>query len=71
MSNQNEINSKIAGNLRRLRLERGYTLQQLGDVLEVSNQQYSLIELGRSRVYASQLVVIALFYAVDISTFLD
>ncbi len=69
MSDQEQINALIAKNLRKLRLERGYSLQQLGDVLNCSNQQYSLFELNKNRIYASQLSLIAHFYGVELSSF--
>nr|WP_225740668.1 helix-turn-helix transcriptional regulator [Pseudoalteromonas peptidolytica] len=59
----------ISKNLRAIRLERGYSLQRLGDVLNCSNQQYSLFELNKNRIFAAQLALIADFYGVDIGYF--
>ncbi|WP_193156271.1 helix-turn-helix domain-containing protein [Pseudoalteromonas aliena] len=69
MREQKEINSLISKNLRAIRQERGHSLQALGDLLNVSNQQYSLFELNKNRIYASQLAVIANFYEVSITYF--
>lgn len=66
---QEEVNLLISKNIRELRIKNGDSLQSLGELLGVSNQQISKMELGKTRVFASQLAVLADYYNVEISFF--
>jgi transcriptional regulator with XRE-family HTH domain len=69
MINQESVNTLISKNLRKIRLERGDSLQKIGDLLDVSNQYISLLESNKNRIFAAQLAVLADYYEVDISFF--
>lgn len=66
---QEEVNLLISKNIRKLRVEGGESLQTLGELLGVSNQQVSKMELGKTRIFAAQLAVLADYYNVDASFF--
>lgn len=66
---QEKINLLVSKNVRQLRLAHDDSLQKLGDILGVSNQQVSKIELGKTRIFASQVAVLASYYDVDIEYF--
>ena len=59
----------IAKQLRKFRKNANLSQQQLGDVLGLSNQQYSKFESGINRIYASQILIIANMYSVDANQF--
>ncbi len=69
MIDQENINTLISKNLRKIRIEKGLTLQQVGDILNVSNQQYSLLELNKNRTFSSQLAVLANYYELSVEYF--
>ena len=69
MNAQEEVNLLISKNIRKLRIEGGESLQTLGELLGVSNQQISKMELGKTRIFDAQLAVLADYYKVDISFF--
>lgn len=61
----------IANQLKKFRTLNGLSQQALGDVLGVSNQQYSKFESGLNRISASQVLKIANEYSVAIELFFD
>lgn len=69
IKNQSEINTLISKNLSRLRKEKGFSLQKVGDFIEVTNQQVSLFEKDKNRISAAQLYLLAQYMNVDISEF--
>ena len=69
MIDQEKVNALISKNLRKMRIERGDSLQKIGDLLEVSNQYISLLESNKNRIFAAQLAVLADYYNVDIDFF--
>ncbi|MFT6324983.1 MAG: transcriptional regulator with XRE-family HTH domain [Halieaceae bacterium] len=69
MIEQEKINLLISKKIRELRIESGDSLQKMGDLLNVSNQQYSKIELGKTRIFAAQLAVLADYYSIDVLFF--
>lgn len=69
IENQREINLLISKNLIRLRADKGLSLQKVGDLIEVSNQQISLFEQDKNRISAAQLYVLARNFEVDIHEF--
>jgi len=71
MIEQEKVNLLISKNIRKLRIEGGDSLQSLGDLLGVSNQQVSKMELGKTRIFATQLAVLANYYNVGINTFYE
>ncbi|WP_404842480.1 helix-turn-helix domain-containing protein [Colwellia sp. BRX8-9] len=52
--------------LKRVRLFKGLSQQAVGNVLSVSNHQYSKFESGLNRISASQLLKIANEYSVPV-----
>lgn len=69
IENQKEINLLISKNLTRLRADKGLSLQKVGDLIEVSNQQISLFEQDKNRISAAQLYILAMSFEVDIYEF--
>lgn len=69
MIEQEKVNLLISNNIRELRIKNDDSLQKLGDLLGVSNQQVSKMELGKARVFASQIAVLADYYNVSIEYF--
>lgn len=69
MIEQEQVNLLISNNIRELRIKSNDSLQKLGDLLGVSNQQISKMELGKTRIFASQVAVLADYYGVEVSFF--
>lgn len=69
MIEQEKVNLLISNNIRELRIKNDDSLQKLGDLLGVSNQQVSKMELGKTRIFASQIAVLAEYYSIDVSYF--
>ena len=63
-----EIDSLIGQRLRAIRLKRGHTQRDLGEVLDVTFQQIQKFERGENRISGSQLYTLARFFNVPIST---
>ena len=59
-----QIDVEVGGNLRRVRLARGYSQTELGEALGISFQQIQKYERGANRVSASMLVKAARFLKV-------
>ena len=59
------IDVEVGSNLRRARLERGFTQTELGDALGMSFQQIQKYERGANRVSASVLVKAARFLRIS------
>jgi len=59
----------IAKQLFKFRQFSGLSQQQLGDVLGVSNQQYSKFETGKNRISASQILIVVEHFSVDANQF--
>lgn len=66
---QETINAKISKNLARIRKDKGFSLQKVGDFIGVSNQQISLFEQDKNRISAAQLYILAKCFDVDINEF--
>ena len=69
IDNQKNINTFISKNLSRLRAEKGFSLQKVGDFIDVSNQQISLFEKDKNRISAAQIYTLAQKFEVDINEF--
>lgn len=65
----NKINENIGKKIRYCRLNKGMTLSQLAKVLDVSPQQVSKYEVGKNKIFADKLIVIAKTLNTDISFF--
>ena len=61
----------IGINIRYVRQNRGYTLEDMTHVLDVTMQQYAKYEIGRNRISASSLYKVARYFNVDIRTFFN
>jgi transcriptional regulator with XRE-family HTH domain len=64
-----EIDILIGTNLKRLRAELGKSQQDIGDMIELSNQQVSKFESGKNGLNANQLFMIAQGCDVDMNYF--
>jgi len=65
---------QLGRNIRRLRMERGLTQEQVVARLQVlgsplSRSTYSLIEMGRGNIFASDLVAMRQVFQVDYEAF--
>lgn len=61
----------LAGNLRRLRRERGIALDAVAALLGVSYQQVQKYESGANRISLTRLALLRDFYGVSLDDFLD
>jgi transcriptional regulator with XRE-family HTH domain len=59
----------IGRNIRTIRKDRGYTLEEIASLLDITMQQLSKYELGRNRICARNLQHLAFVFGVDINTF--
>jgi len=66
-----EIDTLIGINLKRLRAELGKSQQDIGDMIELSNQQVSKFESGKNGLNANQLFMIAQECGVDMNYFFN
>lgn len=64
-----EIDILIGTNLKRLRVELSKSQQDIGDMIELSNQQVSKFESGKNSLNANQLFMIAKECDVDMNYF--
>jgi len=65
------INKKIALNLRNARLMRNYSQEYMALKLKISQNAYSKMEMGRTRITVESVFKIAGVLDVDIYTLLD
>jgi len=65
------INERIALNLRNARLVRNYSQEYMGLQLKISQNAYSKMEMGRTRITVESVFKIAHILQVDIYTLLD
>ncbi len=65
------INKRIALNLRNARLMRNYSQEYIALQLKISQNAYSKIEIGRTRITVETVFKIAGILEVDIYTLLD
>lgn len=61
----------IGRNIRTIRKARGYTLEEMGDVLDITMQQFAKYERGIDRIGASNLYKVANYFNVDIRMFFE
>jgi len=61
----------VASNIRKVREYRNYTQEYLAAKLNISQNAYSKIELGYTKITVERLFQIAYVLEVDINTFLD
>lgn len=66
-----EIDILIGENLKRLRSDLGKSQQNIGDIIELSNQQISKFENGKNSLNANQLFMIAQECGVDMNYFFN
>ena len=64
-----EIDKIVGENLKRLRNELGKSQQDIGDIIELSNQQISKFESGKNGFNVNQLFLIAQACKVDMNYF--
>lgn len=69
MKDQETANLLISKNIRKLRVDNKYTLQKMGEILGVTNQQFSLLELGKTRIFAAQLAILAKHFNINVEYF--
>lgn len=63
------IDQRVGRRLRRLRIERGLSLQCMATVVGVSYQQIQKYEAGRNRIAASTLFSVANHFRIPIAWF--
>jgi transcriptional regulator with XRE-family HTH domain len=61
----------IGKNIRHIRKDRGYTLEEISDLLGVSQQQLSKNEKGRNRLSAVNLYKLARYFEVNMEAFFN
>lgn len=66
---EDEANSLICKQLKKLRVNIGASQDQFGAIMGVTNQQYSKFETGKNRVFAGQLFLISQEYGIDMNMF--
>ena len=64
-----EINNDIGENIKQLRIGKGMSRRELGDVIKVSHQQLYKYELGTNKLSACKLPAIAKALGVPVSSF--
>lgn len=64
-----KVSQHIGNQVKLLRLLRGYSRQQLANVIDVSNQQLLKYEAGENRLSVGRLLLIAKALSVNISYF--
>ncbi|WP_353959395.1 helix-turn-helix domain-containing protein [Mucilaginibacter aquaedulcis] len=71
MKNQMESGlQKIACNIRECRREKGKTQSQVAEMLNVSQNSYSKLELGKTKLTVIRLLAIAEFLNINVSELL-
>lgn len=68
---KNKIREIISHNLRNVRVARGYSQIEIGNVLGVTFQQIQKYEKGFNRISAEDLYTLASFYNIPTSYFLN
>jgi transcriptional regulator with XRE-family HTH domain len=58
----NQLDRQIGQALRQIRESKGIKMEQAADVLDISPQQISKIELGASKISASQFLLLCYYY---------
>ncbi len=75
MSRENEqtriINSFIGKKIKELRFSKGLPRLAIAEAIDVTHQQLQKYELGRNRISASRLALLANFLEVDIKEFFE
>lgn len=66
-----EINNDIGKTMKRLRIGKGMSRQDLGEVLNITHQQISKYERGTNRVSACRLPILAKAFGVSVSDFFE
>lgn len=61
----------ICEKLKSLRKEHGYTQEDVADALNMSQNAYSLLESGKTKIDIERLILIAEFYMVSIQFLFD
>lgn len=64
-----EVDKVVGANLRRLRKERGYSQQDVGDLFGITFQQVQKYENGTNRISCGKLYVMAGAFGVNINAF--
>ncbi len=62
---------KIAQKLKSLRKKKGLTQQKIADFLHMSQNAYSLLEAGKSKIDIERLYQVAAFYEVAVYDILE
>lgn len=65
------LDARIGARLREWRMSRGFTMQQVALMLDISHQQLQKIERGENRASAGRLGLLAARYDVPIAYFYD
>ncbi|CAM4374221.1 Helix-turn-helix [Pedobacter westerhofensis] len=72
MKNNNNLTGKtVSANIRRVRIERNFTQDYLAAKLSISQNAYSKIELGYSKITLDRLIAIAIILDVSVRSLLN
>lgn len=67
----NQTQSLLAGNVRRLRENAGWTQEQAADAMEIATRHYQKIEAGDVNVTVATLVRVAKAFGVDVKSLFE
>lgn len=65
------INQKIASNMRDARMMRNYSQEYVAMQLKISQNAYSKMEMGRTRITVAALFKVADIFEIDLDTLLN
>jgi transcriptional regulator with XRE-family HTH domain len=65
------VMGKIANNIEKIRNERGYTQEQIADILSISRATYISVENGKRDLTTGELEKLAIFYNITIPELFD
>jgi transcriptional regulator with XRE-family HTH domain len=69
MNCENDIDTRIASNLKKIRLSHAMTLQNVANMLGISYQQLQKYEQGKNRISASRLYKVCEVLNMDVCKF--
>ena len=55
----------VVHNLRKIRIEKGYSQMDIAEVLETTQQQYSKYEIGANEIPVRHIITLCRFYGIS------
>ena len=71
MQKENEIKNVVCDKLRELRKQKGYTQQEISELLHMSQNAYSELETGKRKIDIERLNQFTKIFNIPVSYFLD